>query len=72
MNSIIKGFYVPDIPPQMNLRMQLEKLGQENCWNLLKICDPISTKKINFADQIRIIRALEVFYVTVNLYHTEG
>jgi len=29
-----------------------------------KNCDPISAKKINFADQIRIIRALEVFYVT--------
>ena len=64
MNSIIKGFYVPDIPPQINLRMQLVELGQDNCWNLLKICDPISTKKINYADQNRTIRALEVFYVT--------
>ena len=64
MNSIIKGFYVPDIPPQKNLRTQLEELGQENCWNLLKICDPTSTKNINYADQNRIIRALEVFYVT--------
>ena len=30
----------------------------------MKNCDPISTKKINFADHIRTIRALEVFYVT--------
>ena len=29
-----------------------------------KNCDPITTKNINFADQIRTIRALEVFYVT--------
>ena len=64
MNSITKGFFVPDIPPQNNLRRQLEKLGQEECWELLKICDPISAKKINFADQIRTIRALEVFYVS--------
>ena len=64
MNSIIKGFFVPDIPPQINLRNQFEKLGQEKCWELLRNCDPISTKKINFADQIRTIRALEVFYVT--------
>ena len=64
MNSIIKGFFVPDVPPQFALRAQLEKLGQENCWNLLRICDPNSTKKINFRDQIRTIRALEVFYVT--------
>ena len=64
MNSITKGFFVPDVPPQKNLRRQLEELGQEKCWDLLKNCDPLSTKKINFADQIRTIRALEVFYVT--------
>ena len=64
MNSITKGFFVPDIPPQNYLRGQLEKLGEKECWELLKSCDPISAKKINFADQIRTIRALEVFYIT--------
>jgi len=64
MNSITKGFFVPDVPPQNNLRRQLEELGQKKCWELLKNCDPLSTKKINIADQIRTIRALEVFYVT--------
>jgi len=64
MNAITKGFFVPDVPPQTNLRGQLEELGHKECWELLKNCDPISAKKINFADQIRIIRALEVFYVT--------
>ena len=64
MNSITKGFLVPDIPPQKHLRGQLEQLGQKECWELLKNCDPMSTKKINFADHVRTIRALEVFYVT--------
>jgi len=64
MNSITKGFFVPDVPPQNNLRRQLEELGQTECWELLKNCDPISTKKINCADHIRTIRALEVFYIT--------
>ncbi len=64
MNSIIKGFFAPDVPPQKVLRSQFEKLGQEKCWELLKICDPVLTKKINYADQVRTIRALEVFYVT--------
>jgi len=64
MNSITKGFFVPDVPPQNNLRKQLEELGQQKCWDLLKNCDPLSTEKINFADHIRTIRALEVFYVT--------
>ena len=64
MNSITKGFFVPNVPPQKKLREQLEKLGQKECWELLKNCDPESTRKINFADQNRTIRALEVFYVT--------
>ena len=64
MNSIIKGFFAPDIPPQKALRSQFEKLGQEKCWELLQICDPVVTKEINYADQVRTIRALEVFYVT--------
>ena len=64
MNSIIKGFFAPDVPPQKALRSQFEKLGQEKCWELLRICDPLLTKKINYADQVRTIRALEVFYVT--------
>jgi len=64
MNSITKGFFVSDVPPQYDLRGQLEELDQRECWDLLKNCDPISTKKINFADNIRTIRALEVFYVT--------
>jgi len=64
MNSITKGFFVPDVPPQINLRRQFEELGQKKCWELLKTCDPIAAKKINFADHIRTIRALEVFYLT--------
>ena len=64
MNSITKGFFVSDVPPQYDLRGQLEELDQRECWDLLKNCDPISTKKINFADRNRTIRALEVFYVT--------
>ena len=48
MNSITKGFFVPDVPPQNNLRRQLEELGQEKCWDLLKNCDPLSTKKNQF------------------------
>ena len=64
MNSIIKGFFVPDVPPQNSLRTQLEQLGQQTCWDLLNSCDPISAEKINFADKIRTIRALEAFYVT--------
>ena len=64
MNSITKGFFVPDVPPQNKLRRQFEELGQKECWELLKNCDPVSTKNINSADHVRTLRALEVFYVT--------
>ena len=64
MNSITKGFFLPNVPPQNNLRKQLGEIGQRECWELLKNCDPIATKKINIADHIRTTRALEVFYVT--------
>jgi len=64
MNSITKGFVTPNVPPQEFLRKQLLLLGQEHCWQLLKACDPITSKKINSEDQTRTIRALEVFYAT--------
>ena len=64
MNAIINGFFVPDVPPQESLRKQFDELGQKKCWDLLKNCDPKTATKINYADQIRTIRALEVFYVT--------
>ena len=64
MNSIIRGFITPNVPPQEFLRKQLLSLGQEYCWQLLKVCDPITSKKINSEDKTRTIRALEVFYST--------
>ena len=64
MNSITKGFITPNVPPQEFLRRQLLLLGQEHCWKLLKICDPITSKKINSEDKTRTVRALEVFYAT--------
>ena len=45
MNSITKGFFVPDVPPQYNLRGQLEELDQKECWDLLKIVIQFQQKK---------------------------
>ena len=64
MNAIIKGFKTPEAAPIAELRKKLADLGQEECWGLLKLCDPQATQKIHFADSIRTIRALEVFYST--------
>ena len=64
MNSITKGFVTPNVPPQEFLRKQLLALGQEYCWQILRVCDPVTSKKINSEDKTRTIRALEVFYAT--------
>ena len=64
MNSITQGFITPNVAPQEFLRKQLSFLGQEYCWKLLEVCDPITSKKINSEDKTRTIRALEVFYAT--------
>ena len=54
MNSIIKGFFTPNVPPQKALRSQFEKLGQAKCWELLKSCDPELTQNINIEDAIEL------------------
>ena len=64
MNSIINGFITPEVPPKIFFRKNLSKLGQKKCWELLKVCDPITAQRINAEDKIRTIRALEVFYTT--------
>tara|TARA_Y100001978_G_scaffold202103_1_gene222175 strand:+ start:1124 stop:2023 length:900 start_codon:yes stop_codon:yes gene_type:complete len=62
MNSITQGFVTPEVAPQEFLREQFIQLGQEQCWHLLKLCDPSVIQKIKYEDQNRTIRALEVFY----------
>ena len=37
MNSITKGFFMPDVPPQNHLRKQLEDLGQKEYGNVKKL-----------------------------------
>ena len=64
MNSITHGFNTPNVPPNESLRKQLLNIGQRQCWQLLKICDEASSRKINCEDKTRTIRALEVFYST--------
>ena len=64
LKSITSGFRPPAVPPQKNLRKQFEKIGQIECHQLLKICDPSTAEKVSVADSIRTIRALEVFYAT--------
>jgi tRNA dimethylallyltransferase len=64
IKSIVRGMKIPRVGPQAELRSQLELLGQRQCYALLEQVDPVSAQRIHANDQVRTLRALEVFYVT--------
>lgn len=64
INAITKGLKIPKVAPNEELRSQLTQLGQPYCYALLQQVDPEATQRIHQNDQIRTLRALEVFYVT--------
>lgn len=64
INAIAKGLKIPRVAPQGGLRSQLTALGQPQCYAFLKQLDPTATRRIHPNDQVRTLRALEVYYVT--------
>ncbi len=64
IKSIVKGMKIPRVASQPELRSQLTKLGQMQCYQILQQIDRQATIKIHANDAIRTIRALEVYYVT--------
>ncbi len=64
IKSIVKGMKIPRVAPQADLRSQLTRLGQAQCYQILQQVDRQATTKIHANDSIRTIRALEVYYVT--------
>jgi tRNA dimethylallyltransferase len=54
----------PAVPPQPQLRAQLEALGQPLCHRLLREADPTAGARIMANDAVRTQRALEVLYAT--------
>jgi tRNA dimethylallyltransferase len=64
LDSVTKGFKIPRVFPQPQLRSQLEYYSQKERYSFLQQIDAKSCEKIHFNDKIRTIRALEVYYVT--------
>ncbi len=64
LKSIVKGLKIPRVSPQTQLRLDLQTLGQQQCYQILQQVDPVGSEKIHVNDQVRTLRALEVFYVT--------
>jgi tRNA dimethylallyltransferase len=64
IKSIVKGLKIPPVPPQSELRSQLQSLGQRQLYSILSQVDPIAASQVDSHDRVRTVRALEVFYVT--------
>ncbi|TVQ46423.1 MAG: tRNA (adenosine(37)-N6)-dimethylallyltransferase MiaA [Gloeocapsa sp. DLM2.Bin57] len=64
IKSIVKGLLIPPVSPQPELRSQLLTLSQTELYQQLTQLDAIAASKIHPNDQVRTLRALEVYYVT--------
>ncbi|HEY9859638.1 MAG TPA: tRNA (adenosine(37)-N6)-dimethylallyltransferase MiaA [Candidatus Obscuribacterales bacterium] len=64
IRSVVQGLIIPRVPPQPELRSQLQALGQKQLYAFLQQVDSASAARIHANDQVRTLRALEVFYTT--------
>ncbi len=64
IQSIVQGLKIPQVPPQAELRTQLESFSQFERHQWLLQIDPRSAAKIHVNDAVRTLRALEVYYAT--------
>jgi tRNA dimethylallyltransferase len=64
LKAIVQGLKIPRVSPQQELRQQLQALGQAQCYQFLGQVDIKAAQKIHPNDEIRTLRALEVFYTT--------
>jgi tRNA dimethylallyltransferase len=64
IKAIVRGLQIPRVPPQPDLRSQLSRQGQAYCYQILRQVDPVAGDRIHPQDQVRTLRALEVFYTT--------
>lgn len=64
IKAIVQGLKIPRVSPNPNLRSQLQAIGQPQCYAMLQKVDAIACQRIHPNDQVRTIRALEVFYTT--------
>jgi tRNA dimethylallyltransferase len=64
IRSVVQGLKIPRVAPNYELRSQLSSLGQTQLYQFLQQVDPAAAQKIHPNDEVRTLRALEVYYVT--------
>jgi len=62
--AVVEGWMIPEIPPNLKLRKELEKLGIKELYKRLKRLDPRRAKTIESKNKRRLIRALEIVLST--------
>ncbi len=66
LKAITSGLKPPPVAPQPFLRKQLKTIGQDMCYRMLQVSDPIAAQRISSKDAVRTTRALEVLYATTH------
>lgn len=68
VRAVVEGWQAPKVPPQPQLRAELEALaqreGKEAVFARLQVLDPASAERIDWRNLRRVIRAIEVTLVS--------
>lgn len=60
IDMLINGATLPEVPPDLKLRAQLEKKSVPQLFAMLKKLDPARAKTIDAKNPVRLIRAIEI------------
>ncbi len=64
IKSVVENIKFPKVPPQKELRKELERKNKEELFKIYKKLDPEGAKKIKKGNKRRLIRAIEVSKIT--------
>jgi len=64
VKAVVEGWGIPEVPPQPELRRELEKLGGADLARWLEALDPAKTAVLDTRNTRRVVRALEVTLVS--------
>jgi tRNA dimethylallyltransferase len=72
VRAVLDGYIIPDVPPNYELRQKLEQKaktqGSYALLDELRKVDPIAAQRIDARNIRRVIRAIEVYYITGRPY----
>ncbi len=64
ITAVMEGWQIPEVPPNPELRAELEQKSAEDLYAQLELLDPITAARIDRSNPRRLVRALEVTLTT--------